>query len=105
VKLDCTKMTWCEMRDVVRALVIEMKRRNPIGINLYTGPLYSAYAGLDEIAKAERVHRTAEHGPGIDKKPCPTCNGDGKLIASTGKKRHPLKAVKCPTCEGRKEKP
>ena len=102
IKFDCTKMTWCEMRDIIRILWTEMKRRNPIGINCYQNGMAGAYNALDEIAKAERHHRTSEAGPGIDKKPCPTCNGDGKIIASTDKKQHPLKAVTCPTCDGKK---
>jgi len=68
MKLDFTKLTWEQMRDVVRALQIEMKRRNPIFINAYMGPLYAAHANLDEIAKAEKNHPTSEAGPRGKKK-------------------------------------
>lgn len=70
-QLDYTQLAWEEMVAVIRALQIEMKRRNPIGINMYMGPMYAAHAALDEIARAEKDHPTCEAGPGVDEEPEP----------------------------------
>jgi hypothetical protein len=66
---DYTALTWEELADAVRAIWTEAKRRNPIGINLYSTPFAAASANLKEIAKAEAVHPTSECGPGIDNAP------------------------------------
>ena len=55
-------MHYAEMAATVRLLWAEVKRRNPIGVNVYTGLLHAAF-DLDEISAAEAQHFTSEHGP------------------------------------------
>jgi hypothetical protein len=55
-------MTYAEMHELVRLLWAEVKRRNPIGVNVYTGLLHAAF-DLKEISAAEALHFTSEHGP------------------------------------------
>lgn len=64
--LDCTQMTFEQMSDIVRSLWLEVKRRNPIGVNFYKGQFAVAIAALDEIGEAEKENPTCEAGPGID---------------------------------------
>lgn len=63
---DYTKLTWGEMAEVVRAVWREMKRRNPIGINMYEGSMFRAFSAVSEIARAEKSNPTCEAGPGVD---------------------------------------
>jgi hypothetical protein len=100
-RLDYTKLTWGELAEVIRSVWHEMKRRNPIGINCYGAPFQTAFAYLVEIEEAEKENPTAEVGPGaFNPVQCLTCNGDGKIMSATGKKRQPLKAIECPDCKG-----
>lgn len=67
-QLDFTQFTWEELGLVIRAVWTEMKRRNPIGINMYEGAMLQSFSAIDEIGKAEKDNPTCEAGPGIDKK-------------------------------------
>lgn len=61
--LDCTEMTWSQMSEIVHSIWVEIKRRNPIGINMYAPVVKTAADLLDEIAEAEADHFTCEAGP------------------------------------------
>ena len=65
--MDLTKLTWNELASLILDVWFAMKRRNPIGINMYGGALHGAYAAVKEIADAEDDNPTAEAGPGVDK--------------------------------------
>jgi hypothetical protein len=56
-------MTWAQMAKTVHAIHVEMKRRNPIWINAYTGVVKHAAELLDEIADCEASNFTSECGP------------------------------------------
>ena len=60
---DCSRLTFQQMADVVRAIREELKNRNPIGVNFYTGALSQAIADLETIHQAELSN--------------PTCDGAG----------------------------
>ena len=47
-------MTWAQMAETVDAIHTEMKRRNPIGINLYAPTVKAAVFLLREIAGGDR---------------------------------------------------
>ena len=64
--LDCTQLSFQDMADLVRAVRIELKRRNPIFVNAYTGVLDQAILALEEIHEGEQGNPTCECGPGID---------------------------------------
>lgn len=64
--LDCTKMTFAQMAEVIESVWLEMKRRNPIGINFYEQPFRIASASCKEIGLAEIDNPSCEAGPGID---------------------------------------
>lgn len=64
--MDYTKLTWNELADVIIGVWLEMRRRNPIGINMYSRPLMTAYHAVKEIAEAEKDNLTAEAGPGTE---------------------------------------
>jgi hypothetical protein len=61
--LDCTEMTWSQMSEIVHSVWVEMKRRNPIGINAYAPAVRRASDLLDEISEAEADNFTSETGP------------------------------------------
>lgn len=61
--LDCTELTWEQMSDIVRALWLEMKRRNPIGVNLYANAFGEVINILDSVGLAEEDNPTCEAGP------------------------------------------
>ncbi len=52
-----------EMAELVRAIGVEIKRRNSIGINMYTGYIEQAALALDEISGGEIGNFTSECGP------------------------------------------
>jgi hypothetical protein len=58
--MDYTKLTWNELALVILNVWVEMKRRNPIGINMYGGALSGAYNAVKEIAEAELDNPTSE---------------------------------------------
>lgn len=60
---DCSKMTYREMANTVRAIAYEVKERNPIFVNFYMEPICSAIAALEEISDGERDNFTSESGP------------------------------------------
>ena len=64
---DLKKMTFAQLAEVVESVWLEVKRRNPIGVNFYYFPFSSASKNLREIGKAEKDNPTCEAGPGIDK--------------------------------------
>jgi hypothetical protein len=66
--LDCTEMTWEQLADVIRTVWWELKRRNPIGVNLYAPAFSGVINVLDEVEKAEREDPTCEAGPGSEEK-------------------------------------
>ena len=53
--VDLTKLTWNELASLILDVWFEMKRRNPIGINMYGGALHGAYAAVKEIADEHLV--------------------------------------------------
>jgi hypothetical protein len=63
---DLQKMTFAQMAVLVQSIWVEMKRRNPIGINFYEGPFHLAIIHLVEIGLGEEHNPTCEAGPGID---------------------------------------
>lgn len=69
--IDCTKLTYRQMADVVEAIGVEVKRRNSIGVNLYVGYIRQAWAAVDEISDGEASNFTSEHGPKEPKPKCP----------------------------------
>jgi hypothetical protein len=66
--MDLKKMTFAQLVGVVESVWLEVKRRNPIGVNMYGGPFSAAAANLREIGKAEKSNPTCEAGPGVKKK-------------------------------------
>jgi hypothetical protein len=63
--LDCTQLTYREMADIIRAIRIEVKDRNPIFVNAYTPSLDQAIFALEEIHEGELANPTSESGPGV----------------------------------------
>ena len=61
--MNFKKMTWAQMAQTVDAIHTEMKRRNPIGINLYAPTVKHATYLLKEIAGGEARNFTSECGP------------------------------------------
>lgn len=61
--LDCSELTYRQMADLVRAIRIEVKNRNPILVNAYTGAIDGAIFALEEIAEGEADNFTSESGP------------------------------------------
>ena len=61
--MNFKKMTWAQMAETVDAIHTEMKRRNPIGINLYAPMVKHAAFLLREIAGGEAGNFTSECGP------------------------------------------
>lgn len=61
--LDCSQLTWEQMSDLVRAVWLETKRRNPLGVNAYQPMFQTTIDALDEIDEAERNNPTSEAGP------------------------------------------
>ena len=66
--MNFKKMTWAQMAETVDAIHTEMKRRNPIGINLYAPTVKHAAFLLREIAGGEAGNFTSECGPKEPKK-------------------------------------
>jgi hypothetical protein len=56
-------LKYCQMAEIVRAIGGELKRRNPIGVNMYTRGLLRAYGDLMEISGGEAGNFTSECGP------------------------------------------
>jgi hypothetical protein len=56
-------MRFEQMARVVQRFHDELKRRNPIGVNLYTGYLTAAVSVLLEISEGEKENPTCEAGP------------------------------------------
>ena len=65
---DLKNMTFSELAEVVESVWLEVKRRNPIGVNAYMSPFYVCRSLLRKIGLAEKGNPTCEAGPGIDKK-------------------------------------
>lgn len=63
LKIDYSKLTWMEMSEIVHHIWVEMKDRNPIGINCYAPAVNHAADLLNEIARAEADNFTSECGP------------------------------------------
>ena len=68
--LDLSKMTYRQMANLVEGIGVEIKHRNPIGVNLYMQPLRVAWAAVSEIADGEASNFTSECGPKEPK--CPS---------------------------------
>ncbi len=51
-------VTFDEMADDIAAMWSELKRRNPIGVNLYKGAFATAETHLKEISEAEKANPT-----------------------------------------------
>lgn len=60
---DLRSAQYWELAKLVRAIRTEIERRNPIGINLYTGYIEGAAVALDEISGGEIGNFTSECGP------------------------------------------
>lgn len=60
---DLSKMTYRQMADLIEAVGVEVKRRNPIGVNMYLQPVRVAWAMISEIADGEASNFTSECGP------------------------------------------
>lgn len=60
---DMSKMTYRQMVDLIKAVGVEVKRRNPIGVNLYIDRIREAWYAVDEIATGEASNFTSECGP------------------------------------------
>lgn len=58
--LDCKELTWEQMAEIVHSIWVEMKERNPIGINMYAPTVKAASELLDEIAEGEKDNPTSE---------------------------------------------
>lgn len=56
-------MTYKQMADMVSAISIEVKRRNPIMVNWYMLPITTAIIALQEISAGEAYNFTSECGP------------------------------------------
>jgi hypothetical protein len=56
-------MYYWEMATLIRAIKEEVKHRNPIGVNLYTGYIEGAVTALEEISDGEIGNPTSESGP------------------------------------------
>jgi hypothetical protein len=65
-RYDCTRMSFDQMSDLVRSVWLELKRRNPIGVNMYAGAFAEVIRILNGVGEAEEVNATCEAGPGID---------------------------------------
>lgn len=63
MKIDYKKLTWMQMSRIVLSVHKEMKRRNPIGINMYAPYVQASAALLDEISLGEIDNFTSECGP------------------------------------------
>lgn len=61
--LDCTELTYQQMADVVRSIGLEVKRRNPIFVNVYMQPISDCIGALEEISGREVGNFTSECGP------------------------------------------
>jgi hypothetical protein len=61
--LDCSQLSYLDMAKTVRSIRRELKRRNPIGVNFYTGNLDAAAADLEEVSAGEIANFTSECGP------------------------------------------
>lgn len=53
MKIDFTEMTWIEMRDVLIGIWLEVKRRNPSGIDMYRNAFRGVYDALKDISENE----------------------------------------------------
>ena len=62
-KFDVSAMTYRDMADLVNAVRVEVKRRNPVFVNFYIASLLSAEAMLREISRGEKHNFTSESGP------------------------------------------
>lgn len=60
---DLRTARYWELAKLIRAIHAEVKRRNPIGVNLYTGYIEVAAKALDEISGGEVGNFTSECGP------------------------------------------
>ena len=62
---DFKKLTFNQLALVVESVWAEVKRRNPIGVNMYGGGFAQAAFDLREIEEAEKDNPTCEAGPGV----------------------------------------
>lgn len=60
---DLQSAQYWELARLVRAIRKEVERRNPIGVNFYTGSIEGAASALDEISGGEIGNFTSEAGP------------------------------------------
>lgn len=61
--LDCSQLTYQQMADLVRAIRLEVKERNPIFVNAYMQPINDCIDALEEISGGEESNFTSESGP------------------------------------------
>lgn len=62
------RMQYREMAKLMRAVKAEVERRNPIGVNLYTGYIEQAALALDEISGGEMGNLLQSAGRGRRKR-------------------------------------
>ena len=61
--MQLNQLTYRQMADLVRSVRTEVKKRNPIFVNVYTQSLDEAVAALEEISGGEARNFTSESGP------------------------------------------
>ncbi len=64
--IDYTKLSFQQMADEIESMRIELKRRNPIFVNLYTPDLDNAVSALEEIHQCELRNPSCEYGLGVE---------------------------------------
>ena len=57
------RTSYADMGSTVRAIALEVERRNPIFVNAYLPALFHAADALQEISLGERANFTSECGP------------------------------------------
>lgn len=61
--MDYSYSSYAAMAKEIRAIRMEILRRNPIAVHTYTPYLEAAAAALDEISNGEKNNFTSEAGP------------------------------------------
>lgn len=58
-----SRTSYSKMAAEIEKIGNELKRRNPIGVNLYHGAVVNACLALLEVSEGEKWHFTSECGP------------------------------------------
>lgn len=62
-KIDLTRYTFKDLSTLVLNIWLEVKRRNPIGVNWYGSHFMATANALHEISEGEKSNPTCEEGP------------------------------------------